>query len=283
MVKNNGWIRHKDLNDFPDPKELQSIHFQYKGFDIYTQPEPCGGWVIKEILQNLDSAKWNSPEEELIQIAQSINLGHRKRAEIAKSKALIFQDKGTGETTHFSILDSEGTALSITASINAYYGSGAANPDFGFLYNSYMDDFIYNEPDNKYAVGPNKMAYSSMSPTIVTKDGEIALIIGSPGSARIISTVAQLIHKYTTSNREQEELLNIPRIHAINNKLFFESEIEKKSSENWLGDWEIGEHKNDLGENELNPYFGGVHCILLDHNHFYALADPRRDGLAIQK
>ena len=81
-------------------------------------------------------------------------------------------------TQYFSVLDKNGMALSVTSSINAYYGSGVANEGYGFLYNSYMDDFNFEDPKNIYALGPSKMAYSSMSPTIVMKDGTVVMVIG---------------------------------------------------------------------------------------------------------
>ena len=92
--------------------------------------------------------------------------------------------------------------------INAFYGVRRAHPDLGFLYNSYMDDFLYEDPDNRYAVGPGKKAYSSMSPTLVMKDGKLVMAIGSPGSARIISTVAQLVDRLVSCKNDPEDLLS---------------------------------------------------------------------------
>lgn len=281
MSAKGGWISEQDLANFPEPKILPSIHFEHNGYDIYTQPEPCGGWVVKEILQKLTALREeNSEKDPIHQLLTALHYGHEQRQQKAQEKTTA----QTGETTHFSVMDAAGTSISVTASINAYYGAGVANPDYGFLYNSYMDDFNYEEADNKYAVGPNKMAYSSMSPTIVMKDKKVVLIIGSPGSARIISSVAQLIDAYTNSATPAEKLLYLPRVHAIDQKVYFENEqqeLEFKAA--GMTDWRIVKPSATLVQNGLNAYFGGVHAIVWTGKEYQAIADPRRDGLAILK
>lgn len=278
MSSNGGWIQEDDLLLLDDPAELPSVRFKYNELDVYTQPEPCGGWVIKEILQSLSElhSSADSSETDLELLIHALNYGHNRRRVDAQSKAL-----DNGETTHFSVMDRNGLALSVTSSINAYYGGGVANPEYGFLYNSYMDDFNFEDPSDKYALGPGKMAYSSMSPTIVKKNGEIIMVIGSPGSSRIISTVAQLIDVYAVGKIEATELLNIPRVHAINNMVYFERDfLEKKAKLDTL-EWIIVKPNKDLGKSGLNAYFGGVHAIIKDRRSYIALADPRRDGTAL--
>ena len=197
MQANEGWISKADLMNFPNPEILPSVHFKHNGFDVYTQPEPCGGWVVKAILEELTALrKANLGDNDLQLLVKAIHFGHELRQTKAQEKIA----SNTGETTHFSVVDANGLAISVTASINAYYGAGVANEKYGFLYNSYMDDFNFKDTTNKYAIGPKKMAYSSMSPTIVMKEGKVVMVIGSPGSARIISTVAQLIDKIYLRN-----------------------------------------------------------------------------------
>ena len=234
-----------------------------------------GGWVVKEILQKLSELE-NQDEEPLQALVEAINYGHQVRQTKAQE-----QKQMTGETTHFSVMDKEGMCLSVTASINAYYGAGVANHEFGFLYNSYMDDFNFDDPNNKYALGPDRMAYSSMSPTIVMKDNQVVLIIGSPGSARIISTVAQLINHYVSESNLPYQLLNTPRIHAQNNQVYFERpDMEAKLINDNL-QWQIMNPNQDLAQDQFNPYFGGVHAIVWTGIKYEALADPRRDGVGL--
>ena len=274
MKKNGGWIRLEDLQSFPEPEVIPSVHLSYKGYDIYTQPEPCGGWVVTEILQRLDALS-QKRDDPILNLVEAIDYGHAVRKMKAEEEF-----NSSGETTHFSVMDDEGMCLSVTASINAYYGAGVANPEYGFLYNSYMDDFNFEDPNNKYALGPGKMAYSSMSPSIVTLDGEVVLIIGSPGSARIISTTAQLIDHYITERYPRSDLLNLPRVHAQNRRVYFESDQLRSRFMDYDG-WEIINANPDLVRNGLNPYFGGVHAIVWSERGYLALADPRRDGVGL--
>lgn len=279
MRANGGWITLADLASFPTPDSLQSVHFRHNGYDIYTQPEPCGGWVMGEILGELTRIRARNPNgDSLEQLVEAIHHGHDQRQLRAKGES----SSQSGETTHFSAMDKDGLAVSVTSSINAYYGAGVANPEYGFLYNSYMDDFNFDEADNAYAIGPNKMAYSSMSPTIVMKEGQVVLVIGSPGSARIISTVAQIIDHYTSGTVAAEQLLALPRIHAINQRVYFES-AEQEAYYNSLNNTrlEIVRANDYLARHGLNAYFGGVHAIVWTGRAYIALADPRRDGLAL--
>ena len=116
------------------------------------------------------------------------------------------------------------------------------------------------------------------------KDDKVVLIIGSPGSARIISSVAQLVDVFTRGIRPVEELLYLPRVHAINQKVYFEDEKQElKYSEAGLIAWKIVKPSGSLIQNGLNAYFGGVHAIVWAEGEYKALADPRRDGLAMQE
>lgn len=280
MQAHGGWMNARDLEELPMPETLAAVHFRHNGYEVYTQPEPCGGWVVKEILQKLSALRAADPEsDELQTLIRAINYGHEQR----KLKAAQSPLPGRGETTHFSVMDAQGMCLSVTASINAYYGAGVANPDYGFLYNSYMDDFDFEDPTNKYAIGPHKMAYSSMSPTIVMKNGKVVLIIGSPGSARIISTVAQLIDAFTLGKVQPEHLLELPRVHARNKQVWIEDEHMRLQFEqyNQQGEWEVPTPSQSLVQNGLNAYFGGVHAIVWTGREYLPLADPRRDGLAM--
>jgi gamma-glutamyltranspeptidase/glutathione hydrolase len=278
MQVHGAWMTKEDLVNFSIPAALPSVHFQHNGYDVYTQPEPCGGWVVKEILEKLTALRAaNDKEDEVEKLVMAIAYGHQQRQLRAKEKK---GSSTTGETTHFSVIDADGMALSVTASINAYYGAGVANPEYGFLYNSYMDDFNFKELDNKYALGPNKMAYSSMSPSIIMKDGKVVLVIGSPGSARIISSVAQLIDKYTRGLANPAKLLELPRVHAINKKVYFEKAEVAVRFKN-KDEWKIIEPSKNLVQNGLNAYFGGVHAIVWTADGYIALADPRRDGMAV--
>ena len=112
--------------------------------------------------------------------------------------------------------------MSITYTINDYYGSAAAVDGAGFLLNNEMDDFaIKPGVPNLYgllggdanAVGPFKRPLSSMSPTIVLKDGQVYLVLGSPGGSRIITTVMQVILNVVDQGMTIREAVDAPRVH----------------------------------------------------------------------
>ena len=125
-------------------------------------------------------------------------------------------------TTHYSVVDKWGNAVAVTYTINDWYGSGAAVDGAGFLLNNEMDDFaIKPGVANIYglvggdanAVEPYKRPLSSMSPTIVQKDGKLFMVVGSPGGSRIITTVLQVISNVIDHGMNITEAVDAPRIH----------------------------------------------------------------------
>jgi gamma-glutamyltranspeptidase/glutathione hydrolase len=125
-------------------------------------------------------------------------------------------------TTHYSVVDRWGNAVAITYTINDYYGCAAAVNGAGFLLNNEMDDFaIKPGVPNLYgllggdanAVEPYKRPLSSMSPTIVLKDGQVYLVLGSPGGSRIITTVMQVILNVVDHGMTIREAVDAPRVH----------------------------------------------------------------------
>ena len=126
------------------------------------------------------------------------------------------------ETTHYSVMDSAGNAVSTTFTINGRFGSGVIAPGTGFLLNDEMDDFTVKVGEqNSYglvqgtrnAIAPNKRPLSSMAPTIVTKEGQVYLVVGSPGGSRIITTVLQVISNVVDHHMGLQEAVDAPRIH----------------------------------------------------------------------
>ncbi len=132
-----------------------------------------------------------------------------------------WQHEGTN-TTHYSIVDKYGNAVAVTYTINGSYGCGEAIEGAGFLMNNEMDDFsIKPGVPNLYglvggdanAVEPYKRPLSSMSPTMVFSDGRLFMVLGSPGGARIITTVLQVILNAIDHKMDIREAVDAPRIH----------------------------------------------------------------------
>lgn len=126
------------------------------------------------------------------------------------------------QTTHLSVVDKDGNAVALTTTLNRSYGNRIVVPGTGFLLNNEMDDFSSkpNTPNSYGLIGrdandiqPGKRMLSSMTPTIVTKDGKVLLVTGSPGGATIINTVLQVLLNVLAHGMDVEEAVNRPRIH----------------------------------------------------------------------
>lgn len=128
----------------------------------------------------------------------------------------------SNQTTHFSVVDKDGNAVAVTYTLNTTFGSGIVAGDTGILLNNEMDDFsakpgvpnVYGLVGGEAnAVGPHKRPLSSMSPTIVVKDGKTWLVTGSPGGSRIITTVLQMVVNSIDFGMNIAEATNAPRFH----------------------------------------------------------------------
>lgn len=146
------------------------------------------------------------------------------------------QDPGaedSNETTQFSILDADGNAITLTITLNGSYGSGVVAEEFGIVLNNEMDDFTSrpNEP-NAYGllqgfgnrVQPGKRPLSSMSPTLIEKDGKVVMSVGAAGGPRIISSVIQTIYRVLVTGLDIDRAVQFPRVHHqfLPNKLFMD-------------------------------------------------------------
>jgi gamma-glutamyltranspeptidase/glutathione hydrolase len=150
------------------------------------------------------------------------------RSKIEKYRAGVSKDlmpKGFGEsteTTHYSIVDKDGNAVAVTYTLNGAFGAGVVVPGTGILLNNEMDDFTQKPGvPNLYglvqgeanAIAPKKTPLSSMSPTIVSKDGKVFMVIGSPGGSRIITITLEAIINVIDHGMNIREAIDAPRIH----------------------------------------------------------------------
>ena len=322
MKKNDGLISFEDLKNYKcvwrDP-----IGFNYRNYTIYSMPPPSsGGIILAEILNTLeyyDVSDLGVNNSELIHVwAEIEKQAYADRAEylgdsdfigIPQEKLLskkyaytLFQNVNpfratssseignlkiqineSAETTHFSIVDKLGYAVSNTYTLNGSYGSGVVIEGTGILMNNEMDDFsIKSGNANLYGligseaneIVPGKRMLSSMTPTIVTKNDSIFMILGSPGGATIITSVAQVLSNVIDHNMNIRRAIESPRFHH-----------------QWLPD-EIKYEKNgfslDILNNlknkghELNPVenIGDIQAIIWStkYNEWQGWSDPRRNG-----
>jgi gamma-glutamyltranspeptidase/glutathione hydrolase len=189
------------------------------------------------------------------------------------------------DTTHYSVVDAQGDAVSVTTTLNGYYGSGVTVPGLGFLLNDEMDDFASKQgvpnmfgliqgPAN--AIAPGKRPLSSMTPTIVLKDGKVSMVLGSPGGGRIITVVANIFLSVADEGLNIQQAVDAPRFHHqyLPDVLFMEPGFSPATVEGLkamgynlkvLGHWSDGECiAVDPVTGELS---GGQ-----DHRHHYGLA-----------
>lgn len=196
-------------------------------------------------------------------------------------------------TTHLSVIDKDGNAVATTQTVNLYFGSGMMVPGTGILLNDEMDDFSA-QPMNPNAFGligytsanaiaPRKTPLSSMSPTIVTRDGKVVLVAGSPGGSRIISSTLQVLLNVLVYNLSLPEAMFAPRIHHQWFPDDLQIEVQKGASPEGLPDAlrQMG-HKLTLVESSTDGrhLFGDIQAIHVDLNSgvITGVSDPRGEG-----
>lgn len=189
-----------------------------------------------------------------------------------------------GETTHFSIVDSFGNIASVTTTINTFFGSGYLVPQAGFLLNNEMDDFT-TAPGKPTAYGlvqgsanaiePNKKMASSMTPTIILRNENPFLVLGSPGGGTIPTSVLQVFLNVTVFGMSIGEAVDAPRFHH-------QAWPDQISWEAGRVSLDLLAQLNAMGHaTKENESIGDVHAILIDdEGKLHAAADSRRGGLA---
>ena len=258
VVKAGGIMSKDDLASY-NPIERAVVRGSYRGYDIISAPPPSSGGVhlieMLNILEGYDLASL-SREESLHDMIEAMkrayadravfmgdpnsvkipvdgltskayakslraNIGPRSTpsAEIRPGTAAEFEGRNT---THFSVIDRDGNAVSNTYTLNFSYGLGLVAEGTGVLLNNELDDFT-SKPGtaNAYGLvgynanlpGPGKRPLSSMTPTIVMKDGKPFLITGSPGGSRIISAVLQVIVNAIDFKMPIGQAVSAPRLH----------------------------------------------------------------------
>lgn len=189
------------------------------------------------------------------------------------------------ETTHYSVIDKDGNAVSVTTTINSSYGSSIVVDGAGFLLNNEMDDFsIRPGVQNQFgltskeanAIAPGKRMLSSMTPTIILKDNKPFLILGSPGGSMIITSVLQVIMNVIDFEMNLFKAVSFPRIHHqwIPDEVYYEDYAIPIDSRKTLEDFGHKFKKRNM--------IGWVNAILVDtkNKFYYGMTDPRGYGLA---
>lgn len=325
IIKDGGYISLEDLKNYK-PIEREPVKTNYKGLEVLTMgPPSAGGVSLLQMLNtlenfNFDKQEWGSSFH-LHRLVEAMKYAFADRSKyigdpdffkvplnhlLSKQHAYsIFQKIGdeavasdkilptdlsqiieSEETTHYSIIDSYGNAVSTTTTINSGYGSKVVVEGAGFLLNNEMDDFsvkpgvpnqfgLTGSEANK--IEPGKRMVSSMTPTILLKDNKPFLIIGSPGGSTIATVVLQVLMNAVDFGMDIQQAIDMPRIHH-----------------QWLPD-RIDYEKFGLTMDVINSLkqkghnigfersLGRVEGIIADYNSniFYGATDPRGFGAAI--
>jgi gamma-glutamyltranspeptidase/glutathione hydrolase len=299
MARYGGWITAEDLAATPDPEVVPALHTTYRGYDVYTLPPPAGGWVVLlalNILEHIavDDSLSREDERRATTLIRALHAAHRARKDdpetvvgyeddiarrTGKPYAVEWSERG-GETTHYSVVDGDGMAVSVTASIDSYFGARVASPSLGFLYNNYMQSYREAD-DHPFALRPRARPYSSMSATIVARDGVPVLVLGSPGSSRIISAVTQVTSHWIDIGSGIVSAVAAHRVHVgIDDDGRDNAYVEADMPGLDLGALGLdrSEPRTDLIIDGRNAYYGGVHAIAREESGWVGAADPRRDG-----
>ena len=188
-------------------------------------------------------------------------------------------------TTHYSVVDSDGNAVAVTTTLNDSFGSRVTAEGLGFLLNDEMDDFATKQGvPNSYgliqgqanAVGPNKRPLSAMTPTIVLKDGKLFLVLGSPGGPRIITTVANILMGVVDFGLDIQQAVNAPRFH--HQWLPDQIDVEDRLSPDTMNLLRSKGHKLSV-----HHFWSDGECIMIDPKTGERLgaSDGRNNGKAV--
>ena len=261
MNENNGLITHEDLKNYISFFRMP-IGINYKGYKVFTAAPPSGGGITLltslSILNSIDINKYKSDATKTYHfLAEALRRGHNNRSHfvgdpeyfdvpisellsterikeltssINANKASPVKDvkafkktKESKDTTHFSIIDKDGNAVSNTYTLGLSFGSGVTIPDTGILMNSQMNNFAYRygdktdigrgaSPGNRFE--PGKKPMSTMAPTIIfDKNDDLFLITGSPGGSDIPAAILRVITGVIDFNLDIGEATMLPRIH----------------------------------------------------------------------
>jgi len=316
MREHGGLLRQDDLALIPWPIERRPLRGRFRRLTIYTMPPPGAGrtllfsltminhippgrlnkndvWrahILAEVFRRALFERADRPYDPNFypQISAEDKLNSEYARQCIKKIAQTIapdlpiretQDEYTGETTHLSVMDQNGMAVSLTQSIERVYGSKAVAEGLGFLYNNYMMDFDYVIPSHPFYLRPNAVPWATVAPTLIFDQDKIWMALGSPGSERIISTITQFLLNLLDMGLSAGEAMQQPRLHcSLGGRVSLEAErFPDKVIESLTDQGYRISHREPYAF-----YLGAIHAVLKCHdgNGFQGVAEIRRDGTA---
>ncbi len=309
-----GWVDKKQLAEY---KVIwrESAQGSYRGYDIYSCSPPAGGTSvinILNILEHYDLKKmgfgsadhWHhfieaaklafATQDKYLGDPGFINIpvaGITSKEYAKEQVKLLDSNKAMGKryvpgdaekyehgsTTSFSVIDKDGNMICATQTVNAFFGSGVVPEGTGIIWDD-LNDSYSSDPKSPNAPEPGKRTFSSIAGTLVVKDGRPVLAIGSPGGARIITTVSEIISNVIDFGMDVQAAIEAPRI--FNRGTGAATDIESRIPAEIRAELEKRGHKLAV-KGAMDIYFGGAQGIALKTNgELHGGADPRRDGIA---
>ncbi|WP_221564566.1 gamma-glutamyltransferase [Alkalihalobacillus sp. TS-13] len=280
-----------------------AVYGNFADYKVWSSPPPLSGIMLIHTLKVAESlyiSKYNDDDIEFIDVLGKI-INH---CDIERKKYLgdpafikISQDDLLSEkyiqqlmdkinslnlnkkmslcqdhnnTTHFSLVDKEGTMVSTTNTISEYFGSGLYID--GFFLNNQLRNFS-DEPNSPNGPFPGKRPISTISPTILTKDDNPVLAIGASGGGRIPTMLTKIIIRIIENNQNIQDAVSAPRFFVDNNTIYLEEPITPAKEEELKNKgYQVKVYQNHM-------YYAGVHAILRDfQGNLSGAADPRRGG-----
>jgi gamma-glutamyltranspeptidase/glutathione hydrolase len=265
-------------------RSAQSIHFTVEGFRraFFDRAEFMGDpdfskIPVAQLLDKRYAAAWReSIDPEHVTASKELKRPaiFSELEQYAEAHPLEVPRRESNYTTHYSVVDADGNAVAVTTTINDWFGSRVTADGLGFLLNDEMDDFS-SKPGVPNAdgliqgtaneIGPGKRPLSSMTPTIVVHNGKTVMVLGSPGSSKIITTVANVLMGVVDYGMNLQEAVNAPRFHnqwlpdVVNVEKWFSPDTV-----NTLGKMgykvQVGLHDGQ----DVSPYWSDAECIAID-------------------
>ena len=315
MKNNRGLIQDEDLAYIPEPLVRKPISRKYRHVSVVTLPPPAAGSTLLLTLMMLNhipskflrSSKPSSyhfvaetfrkaflhrvqrpfNRHTYNQIEEKIHLQRSFAKQMADSihnsmdatLPMIDPDFGGDDTTHLSTMDDDGNAVGITQSVELAYGSKAAADGLGFLYNNYMSAFEFTNPNHPFYIRPNSIPWTSVSPALIFNNSKLWMVLGSPGSQRIFSTVTQFLSRMVDGDLPMSDAIEKPRFHcSINGTVSIEDGGFRTEIVNYLKDMGYDISVKD----RYSFYHGAIHAVmkLQTQTGFHGVAEVRRDGTA---
>jgi gamma-glutamyltranspeptidase / glutathione hydrolase len=267
-----GSLRNEDLAGY-EAIERQPVNVAYRDREILTNPPPsAGGTLLAYTLALLDCGPTPPTLRSVV--------GAMSKAQSERTPEFVegldqdgflerFLAARLGSTTHISVIDAQGRACSVTCSNGE--GSGVVVPGTGIHLNNVMGEEDLN-PLGFHLHAAGRRMPSMMAPSVVMRDGEVELVLGSAGSNRIRSALLQTIVGVVDHGMQVREAVQAPRVHFEDGVVFAEPGIDVH---------ELSGDARIVRFGALNLFFGGVQAVLQRGRHITGAGDPRRGGVAV--